>query len=225
MKTKGVLTSILTDVRGGITDKLKGAAKRPFDGANIQTIEKQFFETVGQSGACGLNRLFSGNDESRKMIVFDGQKHYRKYVSTGRYLTLLGEISLARGIYQSNKSTRSICPLEMKLKFINDYVSFAATEYICHGMAFMTLSEFVRHCKKWSLMKPSEGTVKRVLEYVGQFLESSHVLEMLRSEETVSDEAVTLALSIDSTSVNIRGQDGVMLQQQLQAPMMRKENG
>jgi hypothetical protein len=73
-------------------------------------------------------------------------------------------------------------------------------------MAFMTLSEFVRHCKKWSLMKPSEGTVKRVLEYVGRFLESSDAFEMLRSEETVTEEAVTLALSIDSTSVNIRRQ-------------------
>jgi hypothetical protein len=148
--------------------------------------------------------LFSCNDESRKAVVFNGQKHYRKYLAMGRYLTLLGEISLKRGVYQSNKAKRSICPLELKLRFINDYVSFAAAEYICYSMASMTLGEFVKHCKKWALMKPSEGTVKRVLDYVGRFLETSNFLDMIRSEETVPEDAVTMAMSIDSTCVNIR---------------------
>jgi hypothetical protein len=68
----------------------------------------------------------------------------------------------------------------------------------------MTLGEFVKHCKKWTLMKPSEGTVKRVLDYVGHFLETSNFLDMIRSEETLPEDAVTLAMSIDSTCVNIR---------------------
>ena len=81
---------------------------------------------------------------------------------------------------------------------------FAAAEYICYSMASMTLGEFVKHCKKWALMKPSEGTVKRVLDYVGRFLETSNFLDMIRSEETLPEDAVTLAMSIDSTCVNIR---------------------
>jgi hypothetical protein len=117
---------------------------------------------------------------------------------------LLGEISLKRGIYQSNKANRSICPLEVKLKFINDYVSFAAAEYICYSLASMTLREFVKHCKKWTLMKPSEGTAKRVLEYVGDFLETSEFLNTIQSKQAVPKKAVTLAMSMDSTSVLIR---------------------
>ena len=206
MKTHGVSSSILSAVRNGVANQLTGVAKWPFDGASIQLVEKQFIETFGQSASHGLTRLFSCNDETRKTIILDGQKHYRKYFATGRYLTLIGEISLKRGIYQSNIATRSICPLELKLGFINDYVSFAAAEYICYSMASMTLSEFVKHCQKWTLMKPSEGTVKRVLEYVGKFLETNNFLDAIRSEETVPAEAVTLAMSIDSTSVNIRHQ-------------------
>ena len=206
MKTQGVSSSILSAVRAGVADQLSGFAKQPFDGASIHLVEKQFIETIGRSGSHGLNQLFSSNDEHRKTVIVDGQKHYRKYFTTGRYLTLLGEISLKRGIYQSNLATRSICPLELKLGFINDYVSFAAAEYICYSMASMTLSEFVKHCKKWTLMKPSEGTVKRVLEYVGHFLETSNFLDVIRSKETMPSDAVTLAMSIDSTSVNIRRQ-------------------
>ena len=204
METKGVSSSILSAVRVGVADQLAGVAKRPFDGSSIHTVEKQFIETIGQSGTQGLSKLFSCNDESRKAVVFNGQKHYRKYLALGRYLTLLGEISLKRGVYQSNKAKRSICPLELKLRFINDYVSFAAAEYICYSMASMTLGEFVKHCKKWALMKPSEGTVKRVLDYVGRFLETSDFLDMIRSEETLPEDAVTLTMSIDSTCVNIR---------------------
>jgi hypothetical protein len=204
METRDVSSSILSAVRASIRGQVASIAKRPFDGASIQIVEKQFFETIGESGASGLSTLFTHNDESKTTIVYDGQKHYRKYLAIGRYLTLLGEISLDRGIYQSNKAKRSICPLELKLRFINDYVSFAAAEYICYSLATMTLGEFVKHCKKWTLMKPSEGTVKRVLDYVGRFLEASDFLDMISSEETVSEEAVTLAMSIDSTSVNIR---------------------
>ena len=206
MKTLGVSSSILSAVRAGVADQLAGIAKRPFDGASIHIVEKQFIETIGKSGSRGLNHLFSCNDEHRKTVIVNGQRHYRKYFATGRYLTLLGEISLKRGIYQSNLETRSICPLELKLGFINDYVSFAAAEYICYSMASMTLSEFVKHCKKWTLMKPSEGTVKRVLEYVGHFLETSNFLDQIRAKETVPTKTVTLAMSIDSTSVNIRSQ-------------------
>jgi len=204
MKTQRVSSSILSAVRACLADQLSAIAKRPFDGASIQIVEKRFIETIGQSGSRGLNQLFSCNDEQRKTVLVNGQKHYRKYSATGRYLTLLGEISLKRGIYQSNLATRSICPLELKLGFINDYVSFAAAEYICYSMASMTLSEFVKHCKKWTLMKPSEGTVKRVLEYVGHFLETRDFLDQIGCQETVPTEAVTLAMSIDSTSVNIR---------------------
>jgi hypothetical protein len=204
MKTKGVSSAILTAVRTGIEGQLGSIAKRPFDGSRIQEVEKEFLETIGKSGAHGLTELFVCNDEAKSTVVIDGQKHYRKYLANGRYLTLLGEIALKRGIYQSNKANNSICPLELKLKFINDYVSFAAAEYICYSLASMTLGEFVKHCKKWTLMKPSEGTVKRVLDYVGRFLEESQFLGKVHTEETVSTKAATLAMSIDSTSILIR---------------------
>jgi len=204
MKTKGVSSAIISTVRVGVVEQLCSIAKHPFDGARIQYVEKQFIETLGKSGASGLSELFSQNDECAKAIIHDGQKHYHKFLALGRYLTLLGEISLKRGIYQSNKANRSICPLEVKLKFLNDYVSFAAAEYICYSLASMTLGEFVKHCKKWTLMKPSEGTVKRVLQYVGEFLETSEFLHTIQSNQTVSKQAVTLAMSMDSTSVLIR---------------------
>jgi len=204
METRGVPSAIISAVRAGVVEQIRSIAKCPFDGARVQYVEKQFVETLGKSGASGLSALFTQNDEQAKAIMHDGQKHYRKFLSLGKYLTLLGEISLERGIYQSNKANRSICPLEVKLKFINDYVSFAAAEYICYSLASMTLGEFVKHCEKWTLMKPSEGTVKRVLEYVGDFLETSGFLDIVQAKEKVPEQAITLAMSMDSTSVSIR---------------------
>ena len=206
METKGVSSAIISAVRVGVVEQLSSIAKYPFDGARIQYVEKEFIETLGKSGATGLSELFLQNDERSKAITHNGERHYRKFLALGRYLTLLGEISLQRGIYQSNKANRSICPLEVKLKFINDYVSFAAAEYICYSLDSMTLREFVKHCKKWTLMKPSEGTVKRVLEYVGEFLETSQFLHTIQSEQAVPKQAVTLAMSMDSTAVLIREQ-------------------
>jgi len=175
-------------------------------GRAFRVVEKGFFETIGESGACGLEELFARNDEAETVIVHNGQRHYRKYLATGRYLTLLGEITVRRGICQSNKEKRSICPLELRLKFINDFVSFAAVEYICYSLASMTLGEFIKHCRKWTLMKPSEGAVRRALDYVGNFLQSNDFLQMSYVGEGVSKEAVTLAMSRDSTCILIKGE-------------------
>jgi len=102
METRGVPSAIISAVRVGVVEQLKAVASCPFDGARVQYVEKQFFETLGKSGASGLSELFVKNDEQAKAITYDGQKHYRKFLSLGKYLTLLGEISLERGIYQSN---------------------------------------------------------------------------------------------------------------------------
>ncbi|MDY7036315.1 MAG: hypothetical protein SV375_09180 [Thermodesulfobacteriota bacterium] len=53
-------------------------------------------------------------------------------------------------------------------------------------------------------MKPSEDTAKRVLEYVGGFLETIDFLTAVQSNQSVSKQAVTLAMSMDSTSDQIR---------------------
>lgn len=67
----------------------------------------------------------------------------------------------------------------------------------------MTPQEFVNHCEKWALMKPSPSTAKRVTNYVGHFLETSDFFDIIHADESVSHEAVTLAISIDSTSLRV----------------------
>jgi hypothetical protein len=61
MKTQGVSSSILSALRTDVADQLAGIAIRPFDSASIHIVEKQFIETIGQSGSRGLNQLFSCN--------------------------------------------------------------------------------------------------------------------------------------------------------------------
>ena len=67
MKTKGVSSAVISAVRTGVVEQLNSIAKYPFDGARIQHVEKQFIETLGKSGASGLNELFSQTD--RNIIV------------------------------------------------------------------------------------------------------------------------------------------------------------
>ncbi|MGB6873798.1 MAG: hypothetical protein WBE46_06665, partial [Dehalococcoidia bacterium] len=66
---------ILSAIRTGVGGQVASIAKRPFNGASIQIFEKEFFETIGKSGVCGLSKLFAGNDEAKRAIVYDRQKH------------------------------------------------------------------------------------------------------------------------------------------------------
>ena len=203
MRIKNVSTRILSTIQERIAPQISALANYPFDGLSILNVEKQFLQNIGKGGAAGITELFIQNDENKKTIIRYGQKHYFKFNSTGKYLTLLGEVQVKRCIYQSNKDNRSICPLEERLKFINNYVSYAAAEYICYSLASMTIREFVEHCRKWAFIKPSVTTVKKVLDYVGQFIEKNGIPDEIAKNETVSMNAVTLVISIDSTCINI----------------------
>ena len=213
METKNILNQVLSSIKEEISGELSEIEKSEFHGASIQNIEKNFYKILGKSGAIGLRELFFQNSEKAKAVFNKNEKHYFKFESTGKYLTLLGEISFKRGIYQSNTSSRSICPLETKLKFINDYVSFAATEYIAYSLASMTPRELVKHCKKWSLMNPSFSTVNRALEYIGNFMETHDFYKDIRQEGNLNKEATILAISLDATSVLIKKKAGSKRQQ------------
>ena len=204
MKTASVSKQVITSIKSEIVEQLSEIEKEEFHGASIQKVEKNFYKIIGKSGAIGLRELFFQNSENPKVIYHNYEKHYFKFESTGKYLTLLGEISLKRCIYQSNRYSKSICPLEAKLRFVNDYVSFAAAEYISYSLASMTPREFVKHCQKWSLMKPSFSTVNRVLEYMGNFMNRHDFYKNIRDEGTMNQEACILAISLDATSILIK---------------------
>ena len=204
MRISDVSNVIISSIKDKVVDDLSSIRRDDFHGNSVQAIEKRFFDTIGKAGSIGLTELFLQNDTKQKTIVHNGQKHYLKFRSTGKYLTLLGEITLKRGIYQSNTSPNSFCPLEAKLRFLYDYVSFAAAEYISYSLASMTPQEFVKHCEKWSLMKPSAYTVTKVINYVGNFLEKSGLYNAICAEESIPKEAITLAISMDATSVLLK---------------------
>ena len=84
METNGVASSIISAIRDDLAGQLVAIAKRPFDGASIHIVEKQFIETIGQSGSLGLSQLLCSNDESRRTFIVNGQKHYRKYFAIFR---------------------------------------------------------------------------------------------------------------------------------------------
>lgn len=204
MRINHVSNVVLARIKHDLIEQLSEIKKDDFHGASVQIVERKFIETFGKAGTIGISELFSQNDEDRNIILHNGQKHYLKFKSIGKYLTLLGEIRVKRGIYQSNISNKSFCPLDARLRFINDYISFGSAEYIAYSTALMTPEEFVKHCNKWALMKPSPSTVKRVTNYVGHFLETSDFFDIIHADESVPYEAVTLAISIDSTSVLLK---------------------
>ena len=204
MKIEHISKRVMTEIKSGLVEHISKIKDKDFNGAQVQLIEKDFYKLFGKSARCGISELLFQNDITKKYIILDGKKYYFKYKSIGKYLTLLGEVAVKRSIYQSNKSSISYCPLESRLMFVNDYVSFAATEYISYTLASMTPSEFVKHCKKWTLMKPSISTVKRVINYVGKFMETNDFIGSVQCTEQVPIEAKILAISIDATSVLVK---------------------
>ncbi len=204
MKVKHISSRVITEIKSELVEHISKIKNKEFNGASVQLIEKDFYKIFGKSAICGISELFIQNDITKKYIIIDGKKYYFKYKSRGKYLTLLGEVIVKRSIYQSNKSSISFCPLESRLMFVNDYVSFATAEYISYTLATMTPSEFVKHCQKWTLMKPSISTVKRVISYVGNFMETNDFMGTIQRTEQVPIEAKILAISIDATSVLVK---------------------
>ena len=124
------------------------------------------------------------------------------------YLSAAGPVRVTRHLYRpSGRSSKSICPLELRAGLIAGHFTPRAARQAAFVMAHLTPGESEAVFEEVGNMRPSRSSLDRLPKALSRHWES-HRPEWeaaIRAQETVPTEAQVIALSVDGVMVPLKG--------------------
>lgn len=120
--------------------------------------------------------------------------------SSETYLSAAGPVTIERHLYRpAGRSTRSICPLELRAGIVGGHFTPRAARQGAFVMAHLTSREAEALFKELGGMHPSRSSLDRLPKTLSEHWEAHREVweEALRAGETVPDTAAVLAVSLD----------------------------
>ena len=168
---------------------------------------------------CELARL----DIDVPAVIADDIVHTRVLRGPAPYLTRAGEVSVERTLYRAVGEDFSICPMELRAGIIEGYWTPWAAMLAVWAVAHLTPAEAEELFGRVGGMTPSRSSLDRLPRAVNPRWEDQRETfeDAIRAVETVPDEAVAVAVSLDGIMVPMK--DGQRQQKRARARAKGKE--
>jgi hypothetical protein len=122
------------------------------------------------------------------------------------YNSAAGPVRVARSLYRSPRGGRAICPLELHAGIIEGYWTPLAAKQAIWAVAHLTPQESEELFTLLGNMTPSKSTLDRLPKALSVHWEAQrpHFEATLRQQETIPEEAVSMAVSLDGVMAPMR---------------------
>ena len=163
-------------------------------------------QELGRSALC---EMLTHYDTDEPMICINEQTYRRKHKAPKTYQSAFGSVSVERHVYVNRKKGgdgKSICPLELQVGVIEHYWTPIAAKNAAWALAHLTPQEVEELLLQFGKMDPSRSSLDRLpktlLKKWEPFNMSNH--HVLISDESVPEDAVTVAVSLDGVMVGMK---------------------
>ena len=145
------------------------------------------------------------------VVEIDGRPHRRVLRCEETYFSAAGPVRMERTIYRAAGSSRTTCPLELRAGIVEGRWTPLAARKVAWVVAHLTPHEGEGLFRVMGGMTPSKSSLDRLPKKLGRRWESERerLEAALRAAESVPDEAVTVAISIDGVHVPMKYADRV----------------
>lgn len=136
-------------------------------------------------------------------IEIDGQPARRVGRYGQEYFTAAGKVRVERSLYRPRGGSRTHCPLELRAGIMAGAWTPLAAKQACWVTAHLPPGEGAQLFELMGGMSPSSSSLDRLPKTLGGRWEADRedFEELVRQEEHVPDEAVTMAVSLDGVMV------------------------
>lgn len=167
---------------------------------DFETFERELHEQM-----MALERELVAEELSRFDVdaeqVEVGDVVYRQaLISSETYLSSAGPVTVERHLYRpAGRSTKSICPLELRVGIVDGQFTPRAARQIGFVTAHLTCREGEALFKELGGMHPSRSSLERLPKTLSEHWEAKRQMweDALRAGETVCGTATVLAVSLD----------------------------
>lgn len=132
-------------------------------------------------------------------VEVEGERYDRVLRCETTYNSAAGPVRVERSLYRSPSGGRAICPLELRAGMIEGYWTPLAAKQATWAVAHLTPQESEELFDLLGNMTPSKSALDRLPKALSVHWEAQrpHFEATLRTQETIPEEAVSIAVSLD----------------------------
>jgi hypothetical protein len=132
-------------------------------------------------------------------VTIEDERYDRVLRCETTYTSAAGPVRVERSLYRSPRGGRAICPVELRAGIIEGYWTPLAAKQAIWAVAHLTPKESEELFDLIGNMTPSKSTLDRLPKALSSQWEAQrpHFEATLRQQETIPEEAVSMAVSLD----------------------------
>lgn len=181
------------------------AARAPL--ADLEGFEQQLHALFVAAEREALGEELARFDVNVPILEVEGQRYHRVLRCAQTYCSAAGPVRVERTLYRARQGAeRALCPLELRAGLLEGYWTPLAAKQATWMVAHLTPQESEACFALLGNMAPSKSSLDRLPKQLSARWERQrHRFEVaLRQQETVPQEAVTMAVSLDGVMVPMK---------------------
>lgn len=180
------------------------AGNRPED---FEGFERELHRMFAAAEAEVIGEALQRFDLDAPVILIDGIHHRRVLRCPQTYLTAAGPVVIERSLYSTRQpGDRAACPMELGAGVVEGFWTPLAAKQAAWSVAHLVPRESEEMFELLGSMKPSRSALDELPKRLSERWEFCRPTfeELLRAEEQVPKEAVTVAVSLDGVMVPMK---------------------
>ncbi len=172
------------------------------------TAENQFRDMLFGVARTILADAFTALDDHGKTVKVEGKTYRKAAPTSGRAMTVFGPVDFLRSRYRPAGTGASLIPTEALLRLMPGRLTPAAAGLSLYLMSNLTARESEDMWEKLCGQGPSVASLVRLSGDAGTCMEacSDDVLDGLREEEELPEEATSILVSLDGVMMRMHAE-------------------
>ena len=218
LQNSQIMPALIDEVTHNVRQLLTGLLDQDFEGNieslsshGVDALSRGFHRCLLEAGRLGLERYIQSFESDEPSLEVDGERWHRSETSKKDFLTMLGEITLIRGLYykrgESHKGKqKALVPLDRAWDMQERYATPDVVEGLLCASVSLSPVETAGLFAKLTGISPSTSLIYNVIQKDGKRLkECVAAHEKERWEKIrVPDNAEVIVFSADGANVCLR---------------------
>ncbi len=206
MEGKRIIESILTRIKAEL-DKSADFFELDPSPETFVKIGKMLVGAAADGVKTGVQQYAEKNDLALDTIPLDDGRVMRwKRKVDKKFMTIGGEVTISRNVYQADSGGETYVPLDHTMGTVGHYALPDVREAIAYIVAHTHPREVLDITKRIAMFKPSEKAIRNVLKKIGRWIESNEddALTLVAKDELPMPKADVMVVGMDGVNVLLR---------------------
>ena len=188
----------MTEVVGGL---LAGD-----EGTPVESLEAELGAALNAVGRAAMEATLKARDPGGRDVEIDGRRYWEAARAEREYVTVFGPVRVERGLYRAVRNGPTVCPMERRAAIVEGFWTPRAAKIALLAVADMTPYRASQFFAELGAMRPSRSSLARLPRLLSARWEADRERfeRTVRHADTIPDEAVTVAVSIDGVMLPMR---------------------